>query len=288
MPKIDERKRINITNIGIDPVDVWEAASRVATIVRARLDMPGSSPVARGDIDGSGATANSSGNLFDGESAYAAAYVCTPNAEHMMDAQKDALFMRILNDAAIVVPDGAGVVLAARLLGYGRISRAPGFDLAKKLVTNPTEYPFSFYFLGGKPGIAEKAAANITNENPNTRIAGYCDGFFTEADEPDIIEAINNSKADILYVALGAPKAEKWIYKNRFKLQVSVCIGVGGTLDTFAGETRLAPSFFRAHGLEWLYRLAREPWRAKRMLKLPRYVIYTIWWRLTGRPGISQ
>ena len=193
--------------------------------------------------------------------------------------------MKILNESALVVPDGAGVVLAARLLGYGKIVRAPGFDLALKLITNPDEYPFSFYFLGSKPGIAEIAANNITAEYPSAKIVGWHDGYFSDADEPEIIDEINNSGADILYVALGAPKAEKWIFKNRDKLRVSVCIGVGGTIDTFAGETKLAPPFFRKHSLEWLYRLVREPWRAKRMLKLPQYIIYTIWWRLAGRPA---
>ena len=213
--------------------------------------------------------------------------MCTPNAEFMMDAQKDELFMRILNEADLVVPDGTGVVLAARLLGYGKISRTPGFDLAKKLVATPANYPFAFYFLGCKPGIAEKAAHNMMYEYPGAKIVGWHDGYFNEADEPTLIEDINKSGANILYVALGAPKAEKWIYKNRGNLQVTVCMGVGGTIDTFAGETKLAPPFFRAHGLEWLYRLAREPWRAKRMLKLPKYILYTIWWRLTGRPSLK-
>ena len=262
---LDGRKRLNITNIGIDPVDVEGAVQIVASLVR------------------NGRARLAGGETASGGGCFASAYACTPNAEHMMDAQNDALFMRILNEADLVVADGAGVVLAARLLGYGKIARAPGFDLAKMLVSYPDKYPFSFFFLGGKPGVAEKAMSNIVGDHPETRIAGCRDGYFNEADEPDIINEINRSKADILYVALGAPKAEKWIYKNRDKLQVSVCIGVGGTLDTFAGVTKLAPPFFRAHGLEWLYRLAREPWRAKRMLKLPGYVLYTLKWRLAGR-----
>ncbi|MCL2059675.1 MAG: WecB/TagA/CpsF family glycosyltransferase [Oscillospiraceae bacterium] len=258
------RTRLNITNIGIDPVDVEGAAQIVAELV------------------GRGAESKS---IING--GHVAAYACTPNAEHMMDAQNDALFMRILNEADLVLPDGAGVVLAARLLGYGKITRAPGFDLSKTLVANPDKYPFTFYFLGGKPGIAEKAAANIMNEYPATKVVGWRDGYFTADEEPNVVEDINRTSPDILYVALGAPKAEKLIYRNRDKLNVSVCIGVGGTLDTFAGETKLAPPFFRAHGLEWLYRLSREPWRAKRMLKLPKYVIYTIRWKLAGRPALN-
>ena len=257
---IDILERMNITGVGVDPVSVAEAARRIAHIVTSRKS-------AENDISCSNGGCR-------------AAYVCTPNAELMMDAQNDKLFMRILNDADLVVADGAGVVLAARLLGYGKIARAPGFDIVKMLVSNPDEYPFSFYFLGCKPGIAEKAAENIVRDHPETRIAGCHDGYFNEDGEADIIKDINDSGADILFVALGAPKAEKWIYRNRSKLRVSVCIGVGGTIDTFAGATKLAPPFFRSHGLEWLYRLTREPWRAKRMLKLPRYMLFTIGWKL--------
>jgi len=255
-----ERKRLNITNIGIDPVNEEEAAQRIAALVKAYKG----------------------GALKDGEER--AAYVCTPNAEIMMDAQKDAQLMEILNGADLVVPDGAGVVLAARLLGFGKILRTPGFDLTVKFLSEPDKYPFSFYLLGGKPGVAEKAAENIRNANPNTRIAGCRNGYFGEEDEAAIINDINGSGADVLYVALGAPKAEKWIYKNRGKLKTAVCMGIGGTIDTLAGLTKRAPPFFRNHGLEWFYRLMREPWRAKRMLKLPQYILFTIWWRIAGRP----
>jgi len=249
---------LDITGVGVDSIDVAGAARRIASLARegaARLSGDG----------------------------FRAAYVCTPNAEHMMDAQKDRHFKRILNEADLVVPDGSGVVLAARLLGYGRIPRTPGFDLAYALVSNQDEYPFSFYFFGGRPGVAEKAAENILREHPRVRIAGCRDGYFNESDEPDIIEKINGSGADLLYVALGAPKQEKWIYRNRAKIKVPVCMGVGGTIDALAGTVRLAPPFFRERGLEWLYRLAREPWRAKRMLKLPQYTLYAIWWRFFGR-----
>jgi len=263
---------INVTNIWIDPVGVESAAGRIASIISER------------DTERENGGTNKLAYVCTPD-AGSAAYVCTPNAEIMMEAQKDAPFMRILNEASLVVPDGAGVVLAARILGYGRIPRTPGYDLALKLLMNPSEYSFSYYFLGGRPGTAEKAAENIVARSPLTRIAGCRDGYFSEGDEPDVIESINNSGADLLFVALGAPKAEKWIYKNRAKLRPAVCMGVGGTLDTLAGVTRLAPPFFRAHGIEWLYRLARQPWRAKRMLRLPQYVLFTIWWKLRGRPA---
>jgi len=314
--------RLNITNIGVDPVDVDGAARKIVSIITGRkngtdsagdaqtpggVDMPGADNaggIHAPDTDNAGGIrapgtesvaepggAYTSGGAECGAGPCGArhpAYACTPNAEFMMDAQKDGEFMHILNGADLVVPDGAGVVLAARLLGYGRIARAPGFDLTKKLLLNPAEYPFSFYFLGGKPGVAENAAKNIIKESPETRITGCHDGYFDEACEPDIVAEINESGADILLVAFGAPKAEKWIYKNREKLQVSMCMGIGGTIDILAGVKKPAPPFFRAHGLEWLYRLYREPWRAKRMLKLPQFILFAIKWKLSGRPGVSK
>ena len=256
---LEPGKRLNITNVWIDPVCVGEAARIIAALVK---DRPGK--------------------------GRPAAYVCTPNAEFMMDAQTDRHFMRIINGANLVLADGAGIVLVARLLGYGKINRAPGFDLAKKLVSEPGNYPFSFYFLGGKPGVAEKAAANVIKKYPGARVAGYGHGFFKEDEEPEIVREINESGADILFVALGAPKAEKWIHKHRDELNAAVCMGVGGTLDIFAETAKPAPPFFRAHGLEWLYRLYREPWRAKRMLKLPKYVLFAIIWKIKGCPGLED
>lgn len=265
--------RLNITNVSIDPVDVEGAAGIISALIKERA-------AASHDTSGEYGAGNSAG----ASEARAAAYICTPNAEFMMDAQEDEGFMRIINEADLVVADGAGIVLAARMLGYGKINRTPGFDLAKKLLTEPDKFPFIFYFLGGRPGVAEKAAENIVISNPDTRIAGCRDGYFKENEEDEIISEINASGADILFVALGAPKAEKWIYKNRGKLNAAVCMGVGGTLDIFAETVKPAPPFFRSHGLEWLYRLYREPWRAKRMLKLPRFVIFTLLWRMKGRP----
>ncbi|MDR3120463.1 MAG: WecB/TagA/CpsF family glycosyltransferase [Clostridiales bacterium] len=251
------RDRVDITGVGIDRVDLDGAARAVAELAaRAPVSEP---------------------------AVPAAAYVCTPNAEILMEAQKDVLLKRILNEADLVVADGAGVVLAARLLGHGRIPRAPGFDLVRTLFSDAGAYPLSFYFLGGRPGVAEAAALRIAENYPGVRVMGWHDGFFSEDDEPTLIEGINESGADVLLVALGAPKQEKWIYRNREKLRAPVCIGVGGTLDIFAGTATLAPPSFRARGLEWLYRLYREPWRARRMLRLPQYVLFTLYWRFLRR-----
>ena len=255
------RITVDITGVQVDPVNLERAAEITAALVREyRLSC--------GSCDGSPPPC---------------AYICTPNAEIMMMAQKDAQLKQILNEAALLIADGAGVVLAAKLLGYGSIPRVPGFDLTKKLLTEPETYPFSFYFLGGKPGVAETAALKVAQDNPATRILGFHDGYFNEDEEPALIETINHSGANILLVALGAPKQEKWISQNRDKLSVPLAIGVGGSLDIFAGTASLAPGFFRRNGLEWLYRLIREPWRFKRMMRLPQYVLFTLGWRLKNR-----
>ena len=224
--------------------------------------------------------ANPAIHVATGEPSHPIALVCTPNAEIMMEAQKDAQLRDILNSSALVIADGAGVVLASKILGYRSLVRVPGFDLVSKLLTNPSDYPYSFFLFGGKPGVAETAASKLLELAPNVRIAGYRDGYFNDEQTPDIIDCINSSGADILLVALGAPKQEKWMYDNRHNLSCAVCIGVGCSLDVFAGTAALAPAFFRNSGLEWLYRLFKEPRRIGRMVRLPKYILYTVFWRL--------
>lgn len=209
--------------------------------------------------------------------------VFTPNAEIMMDAAADEHLAEILKSADMVIPDGAGVVLASKILGTPLPEKVPGFDLAKNSFSMDNGGKIKYFFFGSKPGVAEKAAEIIMSEHSNIIVIGTRDGYFKDEDNEGIVNDINNSGADILLVALGAPKQEKWIYKNRDSLKVKVAIGVGGTLDVLAGNVLLAPAFFRDNGLEWLYRLYKEPWRYKRMLKLPKYVLKTIGYRLSSK-----
>ena len=129
----------------------------------------------------------------------------------------------------------------------------------------------SVYLFGSKPGVAEKAAETITKNNPGIVIAGTSDGYFT--DDGPIIEKINAANPDFLMVCLGFPKQEEWIYNNRDKLNARLVIGAGGCLDVFAGTVLRAPKFFCDHGLEWLYRLIKQPSRFVRMLALPKFAI---------------
>lgn len=206
--------------------------------------------------------------------------IFTPNAEIMMDGIANKNMKDILNSADILVADGAGVVLASRILGKKVTEKVSGVDLVKKLLKASSQRPIKFYLFGGKPGVAETANAHIICDYPGAEIVGSRNGYFTQEEEASIIDDINNSGAEVLVVCLGAPKQEQWIHINKSKLKVKACLGVGGTLDVLAGNVKLAPDFFRNHGLEWLYRLYKEPWRFKRMLRLPKFILYVIALRL--------
>ncbi|RCX12378.1 N-acetylmannosaminyltransferase [Anaerobacterium chartisolvens] len=208
--------------------------------------------------------------------------IFTPNAEIMMDAHTDHSLKSILNGSDMVIADGAGVVLASKILGVSLPEKVSGIDLVRNSFSISMNPKIRYFLFGSKPGVAEQAAKNILLRYPDVEIAGCRNGYFREEDNEAIIDEINSSNADILLVALGAPKQEKWIYSNKSSLKVKVCIGVGGSLDVFAGTVRLAPEFFRKNGLEWLYRLYKEPWRFKRMLKLPRYILLALFTRIKG------
>lgn len=202
--------------------------------------------------------------------------VFTPNSEIIMQSTRDPELKTILNNADLLVPDGAGVVLASRILKKELKEKVSGIDLVKRILKNTEKRATSFFILGGKPGVAEKASVNIVSDYPKAKIKGFRNGYFDQSEEPDIIKQINDSKAEILLVGLGAPKQEKWIYRHADELNCKVLIGVGGSIDVFAGTAKLAPEFMRKAGLEWLYRLIKEPKRAKRMLDLPRFMLLTL------------
>lgn len=208
--------------------------------------------------------------------------IYTPNAEIMMAAQRDPGLKNILRQSDMVVADGAGVVLASRLLKRNLPEKVSGIDLVKNTFTMERKDKTRYFLFGSKPGIAEEAGKNLLNMYPGIEIAGCRNGYFSKDEEPGIINEINSSGADILLVALGAPKQEKWIHEHRKKLKVRVCIGVGGSLDVFAGTAELAPEFLRKNGLEWLYRLYKEPKRYKRMLDLPRFILRVLASRAKG------
>jgi N-acetylglucosaminyldiphosphoundecaprenol N-acetyl-beta-D-mannosaminyltransferase len=199
--------------------------------------------------------------------------VATANAEMVMAAQTDEQLAGILARADLVVADGAGVVWAARHLGRPVPERVAGYDLAQALLARAAERGWRVYLFGGAPGIAERAAGVADSRFPGLIIAGVRHGYFTDADEQAIIDEIKDSRPHILLVALGVPKQEKWLARHLQELSVPVSMGVGGTFDVMAGVAKRAPLWMQKAGLEWLYRLGREPRRLLRMLALPRFVM---------------
>jgi N-acetylglucosaminyldiphosphoundecaprenol N-acetyl-beta-D-mannosaminyltransferase len=199
--------------------------------------------------------------------------VATANAEMVMLAQQDSELAAILANADLVVPDGAGVVWAARYQGYTMVERVAGYDLAQNLLARAAAKGYRVFLFGSQPDIVEKAKTVAIERYPGLCIVGTRHGFFTAEDEPAIIQEIAELKPDILLAALGVPKQEKWLAKNLTKLNVPICMGVGGTFDVMAGAVKRAPLWMQRTSLEWLFRLLCQPQRAIRMLALPKFVL---------------
>ncbi|MCI7613073.1 MAG: WecB/TagA/CpsF family glycosyltransferase [Selenomonadaceae bacterium] len=204
------------------------------------------------------------------------ALVATANAEMLMRATRDAELKDILNQADLVVPDGAGTVWAAGHLGEPMPERVAGFDLAQELMREAPARGDRIYFFGSAPGVADKAKAKAEELYPGIQVVGTRNGFFSEADEPGIIAEIRAARPDILLAALGVPKQEKWLSRHMQELQVPVSIGVGGTLDVMAGVMERAPLWMQKAKLEWLFRGLKQPSRAGRLLALPKFVLKVV------------
>ena len=209
-----------------------------------------------------------------------AAYVVTPNAEIAYEALHDVQLREMLNGADLMLPDGAGVVLASKLLRTPVKQKVAGVDFAVGLLGVLERNGQSLYLLGGKPGIGELAAQKMLEAHPQLRIAGIADGYFQ--DEAPVIAKINASGADALFVCLGAPKQERFMVQHQQELHVHLMAGLGGSLDAFAGTVQRAPAWMIRLNLEWLYRLIREPKRFRRMLRLPKYLWAVMLKRIRG------
>jgi N-acetylglucosaminyldiphosphoundecaprenol N-acetyl-beta-D-mannosaminyltransferase len=198
--------------------------------------------------------------------------IVTVNPEFVMAAQSDAEFRHIINTSALALPDGVGVCWASRHLGRPFSERIPGVDLVERLAALSAEQGYGIYFLGAMPGVAQKAAEILVSRYPGLVVAGTYAGSPRMEDEESIIERLSAARPHILLVAYGAPAQDHWIARNLGRLEVPVCIGVGGSFDYIAGVRPRAPHWLRRLGLEWLYRLITQPWRWRRMLALPCFV----------------
>ncbi len=202
--------------------------------------------------------------------------VVTVNTEFVMAAQKDEPFRAAINEAALVVPDGMGVVWATRYLGRPAPERVTGTDMLPALAERCAARGYRLYLLGAAPGVVEEAAERLRQRFPGLQIAGTYAGSPAPAEEDAIIERLAEARADVLCVAYGAPAQELWIRRNLARLPAAVAMGVGGAYDFISGRKPRAPRAMQRLGLEWLYRLYREPWRWRRMLALPRFWLVMI------------
>ena len=209
------------------------------------------------------------------------AYVVTPNPEIVMLARSDAALLSAIDSAAMVLPDGVGVVKGARILGTPLKEKVPGIDFAQGLFAKMAEGGKTLFLLGAKPGVAEAAAETLKARFPGLALCGTNDGYFQ--DDAPVVEKINAASPDLLLVCLGAPKQELWMQANAPKLRCGLMAGLGGSLDVFAGITERAPELWQKLGLEWLYRLLKEPSRAKRMSNLPKFGFAVIGKRIKGK-----
>ena len=239
--------RVDVMGVGVDNVTMDEALDRAMELIAQRR----------------------------------AAYVVTPNAEIVYEAMHDDTLKALVNQADLVLPDGAGVVLGAKLLKTPLKGKVAGIDFGTNLAGRLAQTGGRLYLLGSKPGVAEAAAENLQKIHPGLVICGTADGYFQ--DEGPVIEAVNQANADVVFVCLGAPKQEYFMSRNQDRLNVGLMIGLGGSLDGLAGNIKRAPKWMIRCNLEWLYRLCLEPSRLGRMMRLPKFILAVLGKRIRGR-----
>ncbi|MFZ5945177.1 MAG: WecB/TagA/CpsF family glycosyltransferase [Bacillota bacterium] len=209
-------------------------------------------------------------------------HIITANAEIIYRGVIDKKLSRTLNKAHLVTADGSGVVWASHQLNNPVPERVTGIELLNAICNKAQEKKWKLYFLGAAPGVAQKAVLKVLELYPNCHIVGYENGYYSQEEEPKVIENIKKVEPDILFVALGAPKQEFWIREHLTELGVPVCMGVGGSFDVLAGNVERAPEWMQKNSLEWLFRLYKEPTRWRRMLALPRFVLAVLGQKANG------
>jgi N-acetylglucosaminyldiphosphoundecaprenol N-acetyl-beta-D-mannosaminyltransferase len=242
------KKRLDILNLWVDPVDMDQALERVVFFVEQ-----GSHPHC----------------------------IFAVNPEKNFSVPKDPELWELFRQADLLIPDGIGVVVAARVLHGARFSRVPGVQLMHRICKLSSERGYKVFIYGSDEEVNREAAARLEILYPGIRIAGRSNGYVPPEKMDGLVDQINQSGAQVLFLALGSPRQEKWYASHRDALtNVRVCQGIGGTLDTIAGKVKLAPENWQRLGLEWLYRLLSEPSRIKRQRVLPVFAVQVLWARL--------
>ncbi len=210
--------------------------------------------------------------------------IYTPNPEIIMKAREDENLKRILDEGSLVTPDGIGVIYASRIKNKPLKERVTGYDMSIKMLEIANEEAYSVYLLGGADGVSKKASENIGKTYKNLRVVGHHNGFFKGShiglvdhdEELAIVKEINELEPDIIFVGLGFPRQELFIDNNKDRLKAKLIIGNGGVMDILAGVAKRAPKVWQKLGLEWLYRLIKNPSRLKRQLILPKFLLEVI------------
>lgn len=211
--------------------------------------------------------------------------VVTVNPEFVMTAQRLPAFRDVINGADLRIPDGVGLLWAARRLGTPLQERVAGSDMIPLIAQQAARLGHRMFLLGAAPGVAEKAAARLVHLAPGVMIVGTYAGSPAVEEEDEIVELIRTLAPDILLVAYGAPRQELWIARNLDRLGVPVAMGVGGAFDFLAGVTRRAPLWVQRLGFEWLHRLIHQPWRWRRQLDIPRFMWHVVREKTKGPRG---
>ncbi|MBQ3593593.1 MAG: WecB/TagA/CpsF family glycosyltransferase [Clostridia bacterium] len=198
--------------------------------------------------------------------------VVTPNAEIAKDALDNKEFGELIKKAEVIVADGAGVVLASKILGKPLKEKVAGIELFQNLLPEFAKNKNRVFLFGSKPGVAAEAARIMKEKYGELEICGILDGY-TYKNPDDALPTINEAQADVVICCLGAPKQELFMLNNKEKFNCKVLMGLGGSLDVISGNVKRAPEFYVKHNLEWLYRLMKEPKRIGRMMKLPKYIL---------------
>lgn len=204
------------------------------------------------------------------------------NPEKVIKAQSDSRLLGQLRRAGLLIPDGIGVVAAARLLRLGRMGRVPGSELMPAICERAAMRGYRIFLFGASPEVNQKTVEVLRRRCPGLQIVGYQHGYLDEKEMPGLIDRINSSGAEILFVALGSPKQELWIDRYLPQLRVKVCQGVGGTFDVLSGQVKRAPASFRKMHLEWFYRLVTQPKRLVRQTALPKFAYLVLRKKVIG------
>ncbi|HLV08636.1 MAG TPA: WecB/TagA/CpsF family glycosyltransferase [Halanaerobiales bacterium] len=203
--------------------------------------------------------------------------VVTPNPEIIVMSLQDSELAAIINQAALRIPDGSGVVFASRLLKKGIFERVTGFDLMNGIFKLAEKEDYSIYLLGSEPGVAVTVSKKLRKSYPDLDICGYHHGYLGSQEEKEqLIEEINELKPDILFVGMGVPRQEKFLGENLHLLKIGLAMCVGGSFDVIAGRVKRAPLWMQELNLEWLFRLLQQPGRAGRMLALPKFALLVL------------